>query len=270
MLKIEEVLNKKIQIKPIKMNTNGLIPNGQEPFKTYNFALLVVGQPNSGKTSFVLDQLTRSARLDVPEGLFYKKFNQVFIFSPSLNTVDKPLPVPKEQIFTEYDPEILQSIVNNQQEDYENVKEINKEIDEFNKDASPKDKKPHETHNQILVILDDMMTEISKDKSKSFTRMLMNRRHLCISIICISQVFNRIPSKLRKGFSDVVIFNTKNRKETDSIRDELTAFNPNEFKQLIENTLIEQHDFLLFKTFSNKIYRNLNLLNITEYSSESS
>lgn len=264
-IKITEQINKEIKLKSVKMNTNANILNGQKPFDKYNFALLVCGAPNSGKTSFVIDQLTRRKHLDIPEGIFYKKFHKVFIFSPSLNTIEKDLGVPSDQIYQEFDTNIIQNIINEQQEDFKEIDKLNKEIDKENKVTRGK-KKEHHENQQILVIFDDMMSEIAKDKSKSFMKMVMNRRHIAVSVICISQIFNRIPSKIRKGFSDIIIFTTKNRKELDSIKDEITSFNPNEFKQLIESTLVEPHDFLLFKTNSNDIYRNLNKLTIEEYS----
>jgi GTPase SAR1 family protein len=267
------------------MNTNAKIMNGQKPFDKYNFALLVCGAPASGKTSFVIDQLTRRKHLDTPEGIFYKKFHKVYIFSPSLNTIQKDLGVPQEQIYPEFDTGIIENIIKEQQEDYKEIDKLNKEIDAFNAELALEaldsknptkenkvtkgKKKEHEQHQQILVMFDDMMTEISKDKSKAFMKLIMNRRHIGASIICISQIFNRIPSKIRKGFSDIIIFNTKNRKELECIKDEITSFNPSGFKQLITSTLVEPHDFLLFKTNSNDIYRNLNKLTIEEYSSES-
>lgn len=268
-LKITEEKNKNITLKPVSMNTNAKILNGQKPFEKYNFALLVCGAPASGKTSFVIDQLTRRKHLDTPEGIFHKKFHKVFIFSPSLNTIEKDLGVPKEQIYSDFDISILENIIKEQKEDYNETEKSNKEIDEENAVSKGK-KKEHEQHQQILIILDDLMSELQrKENLFIFSKMVMNRRHIGVSIICISQVFNRISSKIRKGFSDIIIFNTKNRKELDCIKDEITSYNPNEFKQLIESTLVEPHDFLLFKTNSNDIYRNLNKLNIEEYSSES-
>ena len=97
----------------------------------------------------------------------------------------------------------------------------------------------------------------------------MNRRHIGVSVIVMTQVFNRIPAKLRKGFSDVILFKTKNRKELESVREELTSYNPKEYDMLIETTLQSPHDFLCFKTNSNEIYRNLNELIIEEKDSGS-
>jgi hypothetical protein len=268
MLRIQERVNKKIAIKPVKMNTNPPIPNGQPPFDRYNFALLICGQPNSGKSSFFFDQLTRPKSGDTPSGMFYKKFHKVHIFSPSTHTLGRKLYVPEDQIYKEFDPEVIGTIIEEQQADFEEVRQANEEIKEYNK--THKDKEELQEIQQVLIVFDDMMADIAKDKSRQFMRMIMNRRHLGITVVCMTQVFNRIPAKLRKGFSDVMLFKTKNRKELDSIREELTAFNPKEFDELVEATLQNQHDFVLFKTYSDEIYRNLNPLMITEYDTDES
>jgi GTPase SAR1 family protein len=263
---IKEKLNKKVKLKAIRMNTNAPIPNGQPPFDRYNFALLVVGVPNSGKSTFVFSQLTQSPKNGEPAGIFYKKFHKVFIFSPSVHTIDKKIHVPEEQMFREFDLEALQAILDGQDEDRKDVEEHNKEVDEYNKENPKKKPKEHESVQQVLIIFDDLMSDIATDKSKTFLRMLMNRRHIGVSVIVMTQVFNRIPAKLRKGFSDVILFKTKNRKELETVREELTSYNPKEYEQLIEATLQVPHDFLLFKTSSNDMYRNLNELIIDERS----
>lgn len=265
-VKIVEVINKKVAIKPLKMNTNMIMPNGIEPFKTYNFALLVVGQPNSGKTSFVFDQLVRNKVKDEPQGMFYKNFHKVFIFSPSTHTITKNLNIPDEQIIKEFDIERLKSIVEEQEDDFKQTQESNNEIQEHNKETTnKKDTIELIDRQQILLIFDDLMTDINKDKSSVFMKIIMNRRHLGISVIVLSQVLNRIPAKVRKGFSDIILFFTKNRKELECAREELTGFNPKEFDEIVEATLTKSHDFLLFKTYNNDIYRNLNLLEISSY-----
>jgi hypothetical protein len=256
---IKEKLNRKVKLKPIKMNTNAEIPGGQPPFDRYNFALLVVGVPNSGKSTFVFSQLTQPPRNGEPAGIFYKKFHKVFIFSPSVHTIDKKIHIPDDQIFPEFDIEKLQEILDAQDEDRKEVEKANAEIEEWNKE-NPKKKKDKEEVQQILIIFDDMIASIEKDKSRTFTKMLLNRRHIGVSCIVMTQVYNRCPAKLRKGFSDIILFKTKNRKELDTIRDELTQFNPKEWEQLVKATLVEPHDFLLFKMNSNTMYRNLNEL----------
>jgi hypothetical protein len=147
------------------------------------------------------------------------------------------------------------------------VEQANAEIEEWNKE-NPKKKQELEEIQQILIIFDDLMSEISTDKSKTFLRMIMNRRHIGVSVICMTQVFNRIPAKFRKGFSDVILFKTKNRKELETVREELTSFNPKEYDKIIDTCLQNPHDFLLFKTNSNDMYRNMNLLIIEDGSDD--
>lgn len=263
-LVIKERKNRNAVVKAMKMNRNPPIPNGVAPFDRYGFALLVCGIPNSGKSSFVFDQLTRPKAGDTPSGMFYRKFHKVYIFSPSTHTLGRSLNLSPERIIPEFDVAKIEEIIKEQEEDRREVDELNREIDEENKELPKSKQKEHERIQQTLMVFDDLMADIAKDKSKAFMRALMNRAHLGLTVICMTQVFNRIPSRLRKGFSDVILFKTKNRKELDSIGEELTSFNPKEYKQFIADTLVDQHDFLLFKTYSDEIYRNLNPLIIQE------
>jgi GTPase SAR1 family protein len=236
-IQIHEIKNEKIKLRSMKMLTNAPIPGNEgRIFERYNFSLLVCGSPGSGKTTLILSQLTN------PGGLFYKKFNKVYIFSPSLNTVEKKIELPSEQIFDSFDIEILQDIISEQKENLTNTEEL---------------------PDEILIIFDDMMTEISKDNSKIFTKMIMNRRHLHISVICICQVFNKIKAHIRKGFSDTILLNTNNKKELESIRDELTNFDKHEWRDIIKYCFKSPHDFILLRN-TGEIFRNFNKLQIKE------
>lgn len=230
-ISIEEIKNDKIKIKAIKMATNSPIPGNEgRVFERYGFSLLVVGPPGSGKSSLVFSQLTN------PGGLFYRKFNKVYIFSPSLHTIEKDINIPDDQKIDSFDLERLQEIIDNQKQSVEEPAEV-------------------------LLIFDDLMAEITKDSSKTFLKMIMNRRHLHLSVICMSQVFNKIKSHIRKGFSDVIILKTNNKKEIETVRDELSDLTKDEFKQLIHFCFDSNHSFVMFRN-TGEIFHNFNLLKI--------
>lgn len=227
-MEIKEIQNTKIHLRKMKMNTNHPIPNNEgTPFPNYGFALLVSGRPMSGKTTMVMSQLTNR------DGLFYKKFHKVFIFSPSLSTLEKKLEVPEEQIFKEYNIEALQEIIDEQ---------------EANRDDP----------NEVLIILDDMIADIERDNSKTFTRMILNRRHLNLSIICTTQSYARVKLKLRKAFSDFILFNTINNKEIAFYFQELTPYDKNEVKLITKHLLQDPHDFIMINAYTGNMYRNFN------------
>jgi hypothetical protein len=227
-MEIKEIINDKIHLRKMKMNTNHPIPNNENtPFPNYGFSLLVSGRPMSGKTTMVMSQLTNR------DGLFYKKFHKVFIFSPSLATIEKKIEIPEDQIFKEYDIEALQSIIDHQ---------------EANRDDP----------SEVLVVLDDMIADIERDNSKTFTRMILNRRHLNLSIICTTQSYARVKLKLRKAFSDFILFNTINNKEISFFFQELTPFSKDETKILTKHLLQDPHDFIMINAYTAQIFRNFN------------
>jgi GTPase SAR1 family protein len=233
-IQITEKPNKKIKLSGVKMNTNHPIPNNEgTPFPNYGFCLGVCGVPNSGKTSLIISQMTNSG------GLFYKKFHRIYIFSPSLHSIEKEIHLPDEQIFDTFSIEALESIIEAQKE------AINSE----------------EGMDEVLIIFDDMIADIMKTNSKDIIKMVLNRRHLHLSLIFTTQVFNKIPLFLRKNFSDIILFRTTNTRELETVRDELTQLNRQEYVQLIKFAFEKQHDFLMFSN-TGKIYRNLNELQI--------
>ena len=108
-----------------------------------------------------------------------------------------------------------------------------------------------------------MMMDIIKDKSGLFGKLVANRRHLGISLIAITQVFNRIPSKYRKMFSDYILFRTNNKKEIGFFGEELTAFNEGEFTKIFFELLTDPHDFIMIKS-NGMMYKNFNRLEFKE------
>jgi hypothetical protein len=203
---------------------------------------LVCGKPRSGKTTIIISQLTNT------HGIFYRKFNKVYIFSPSVATIGKKLELEDDRFSPEFDVEKLQEII----------------------DEQTKSKDSEEEPDEVLLIFDDLISDISKDKSKAFQRAILNRRHLHLSIIVVAQTYNMVPAKLRKNFSDCLILNTNNQTELNCIRKELTTFSTREFNELIDYSFREPHDFLLFRI--GDIFRNFNKLEIqkTSYTAERS
>jgi hypothetical protein len=75
---------------------------------------------------------------------------------------------------------------------------------------------------------------------------IYNRRHLGISVILISQKYNKVPLELRVGMSAVMTFN-KSKKEIDAIFDEWVNLPRKQFDEIVRNVYDKPHNFLYLR-----------------------
>ena len=110
---------------------------------------------------------------------------------------------------------------------------------------------------KVLLILDDCISDI-RGKGKSeienlLHRIFFNRRHLAgkggsLSIIATSQTYNKIDPKLRKTCSQLVFFENKNKKELDSIFDEVILIPKQEFFDVLRYIYDRKYRFMYIDT----------------------
>ena len=203
-----------------------------------NFFMLICGRPGSGKTTLILNLIAKKGKM------YNRKFDKIFVFSPSLMTLeDNPFEdLPEEQTDTELTEENLMRAT------------------ELIKDSGEK----------VLFILDDVVNDIKKTSiiQNTLTKMLMNRRHLAgsggsTSWIITSQVYNKIPAPIRKTASHIIIFHTKNKKELDTIFDELIIIPQKDFYQILKYCFDKKNNFLFIDTnkgYNNMFHKNFNRL----------
>jgi len=203
-----------------------------------NFFMLICGRPGSGKTTLILNLIAKRGKM------YNKKFDKIFVFSPSLMTMkDNPFEeLPDNQVDTELTEENLASA----------LEEI--------KDSGEK----------ILFILDDVVNDIKRSSmvQNTLSRMLMNRRHLAgsggsTSFIITTQVYNKIPAPIRKTASHIIIFHTKNKKELDTIFDELIIIPQKDFYAILKFCFDKKNHFLYIdtnKSYDKMFHKNFNNL----------
>jgi hypothetical protein len=90
-----------------------------------NFSFYIVGRPKSGKSTLLHHLLCSDGRKIKNKNLhkpkfYYKQFDKVIIFSPSIKTSSKPFPLPKKNIYDEYEPELLQEVIEEIQDEGQN------------------------------------------------------------------------------------------------------------------------------------------------------
>ena len=107
--------------------------------------------------------------------------------------------------------------------------------------------------------------------------MMMNRRHICgksenddgagLSMWITTQVFNKLPRPLRACASHNIFFKTTNKRELETIFDEIILVSRKEFKQLLTYVFDKRFNFMFVDSEAidpNKMYyKNFNLLKLS-------
>lgn len=229
-MNIHEITNKAYVIEPIKMANDSIIKNCEPPLPCqYGFFMICVGRPGSGKSTFWINMINKRSK-----NTFYKKFDKVYIFSNSLHTITSKIKLPDDRLFNGIDE--LETVIEDEKKGTD----------------------------KILVILDDVISDI-KD-TDFFLKLLYNRRHIAgsVSIIITTQVYNKLKLPLRKVATHLVLFNTSNKKEFDSIFQDFINLKRETFDDIVRYVFKDSHDFLFINTVDNIFYRNFNRLEFDE------
>ena len=214
--------------------------------RTYNHFLLITAKPRQGKTTLMFSLLT------FRKSPYYRKFDKVYVFSPSLATSkeDRLKSIPKERKFTTLNEENLQKV-----------------YDEIEGQGE-----------RVLLLMDDVVNDITKNSGvlPLLNKMMMNRRHICgraddgdscgISCWLTSQVFNKIPRPVRASASHHIIFKTSNKKELNTIFDELILLEKPHFDQMLKYVYDKPFNFLFInsdESFDKMYHKNFNRLKIS-------
>jgi hypothetical protein len=239
----EEVLDNPINISKFKFTCDDADETIPKPLPQQGgFAMLIIGKPRSGKTNLLLNLTTKAHKN------FNRKFDKVFLFSPSVNTMENdPFELlPEDQKFEVATQDNLLGVL-------DTIKD---------------------TGEKVLMILDDCISDI-RGKGKSeienlLHRIFFNRRHLAgkggsLSIIATSQTYNKIDPKLRKTASHLVFFENKNKKELDSIFEEVILIPKKEFYDVLRYIFDKKYQFMYVDTTLpdyKMIHKNFNQLEV--------
>ena len=217
----EKEYDKKINITATKFSCDDVDCSIPAPLpQKGGFLLLIVGRPGYGKTSLINSLVCKQGKC------FNKKFDRVFIWSPSMITMegDPYELVPQEQKFEE--------------PTFENISQVLEDI----KDSGLK----------VLFIMDDVIADI-RGKGKGAIENLLqkicfNRRHLAgyggsVSIIATSQSYVKIDPKLRKTCSHLIQYKPQ-KKEIENIYDDMITIPKPVFMDVLRYIYKNKHDFM--------------------------
>jgi hypothetical protein len=216
----ETPADEKIKISKFNFSCDDIDESIPKPLpQILNFFMLVCGRPGSGKTSLILNLICKRGKM------FNKKFDKVYVFSPSLLTMkDEPFgELPEEQVHTDL-----------------NVENFERALSEI-----------ADTGEKILFILDDVVNDMKKNMAIQtlLSKALMNRRHLAgaggsVSFIITTQVYNKIPAPIRKTASHIILYHTRNKKEIETIYDELIVLPKDDFYEILKYCFDKRHNFI--------------------------
>ena len=158
---------------------------------------LIVGKKGSGKSTFVLNLLRKKE-------MYRRHFNNIFLVSPTAQRDDK---------FQKLCDELKQSNNCYDECSAETLNEIRERVEKFNDEFLAdeknikKNKKPYN-----LLILDDCISDLNRGSEikNIINKMVMNSRHLKLSIWIISQKYKLISTAIRSNSDMLSFFKNQN------------------------------------------------------------
>ena len=229
----------KIKMKKYKFSCDEGIDGIPEPLpNVLRFNMAIIGKAGSGKTSLLMNLVCKRGKI------YNKKFDKVYVFSPSLRSMDDcPFDkLPEEQLYDDLTVENLEGV----------IEEIT------------------DSEEKVLIIFDDVVNDMAKSAEiqRILCKLLMNRRHIAgygggISVIITSQVYNKIPCPIRKTFSHMILVNIKQKRELDTLYDEHILVDKKQFEAICKYCYKDKYDFMyldLEKPYDKVFHRNFNKL----------
>ena len=114
------------------------------------------------------------------------------------------------------------------------------------------------------LIFDDMGAYLKNNETKQLLKeLIMNRRHLHLSIFFLVQTYLSIERDVRKLFSNVFIFRCS-KKEMETIADELIEQKKEYLNEIVKIVFNKPYQYLFINTDSQRIFSDFNELIIDE------
>ena len=233
-LKISSGVKEKMDINIANINENIPHRNG--------FIYAMCGSGGSGKSSLLLS-LFKSTKF------YRKKFDNIFLFTPrsSFLSVEKHPFQDHPKVFHELNTNILSNI-------YEELNEL--------KETAINDNTPIENS---IIIIDDFANALKDHELTEYlNKMIVKARHLSVCFIFTLQSYYLLPLILRKQITNVSIFKCKNKKEWETIADEMLNMDKVKGLQMYNYIFDAPYTHLDIDTLNNNLYKNFNKLIIQE------
>lgn len=237
---IDSKLNIKTGIKE-KMDINIENININIPHRN-GFVYAIVGSGGSGKSSMLLSMFKSTK-------FYRKKFDNIYLFTPrsSYLSVDKHPFENHNNVYHELTIKELENI-------YQELNDL--------KENSINDNIAIENS---IIIIDDFANALKDNDLTIFlNKMIVKARHLACCFIFTLQNYYLLPLTIRKQITNVSIFKSKNKKEWEAFSNEMLHMNKEDNLKLYNYVYDQPYTHLDIDTLNNKLYKNFNLLEISE------
>jgi hypothetical protein len=207
------------------------------------FRLLIVGKSQlSGKSNILVNLLLR-------DEFYNKDFDgeNIFLVSPSitndekLKKIIKVKEIPDENLFLEYDEDVLKQLYQMLQDEYEEAKEAGEK---------PQNK---------LIIFDDMSYNgaLKAKQHGIINKIFSNGRHINLSIITTAQKYSDLLTSSRENANGAIFFNCSNKQLELIEADHNYLGSKKEFMNMFRKVMNEKHSFLVVNYTNPKEQRYL-------------
>jgi Poxvirus A32 protein len=223
--------NVKPKLSPVLMNCDNILDKKLEMYDLTKLAFsqhsttMFVGRPGSGKSSFLTSLFTPKLLKNV--------YHVIFVFQPesSRKSNDKDIfaQLPEEQCFDDLNLENLQQVMDT----IKSEPELN-----------------------YLIIFDDMGSAL-KNKSclTLLKQMMMNKRHLHLSMFFLCQTFYTQNKEIRRLFNNYFIFKVCTN-DLRNITDEILEIDKDLVPKIRNMVFTERFNFLYIHIDSQRLFKN--------------
>ena len=229
-------------VEPIKLKEYEIKQSKYQMVAKLPMRSVLLGPSGSGKTVLLVSMI-----LDI----YRDCFARIYIWSPSVfvdqswepvkKYIDKDLKInsDKEKIyFDEYRHEDLEHVINTQYKLIDHMK-----------------KQDYKKLYNILIVIDDFADNPSFTRHSKLLHSLYTRgRHLMISTITSTQVFNALSTIIRKNITQLYVYKLRNYRDLEAVLEELSALTDK--KTLLEMYSMatkEPHSFLYVNLMAKKV-----------------